>query len=177
MRSLVREPVSNSKPPFGGTFVQLRSCILISRFSAIDAATLGQSLAGIDPWLTLGFSSDSLAGYLQRNDPALFRFAVSIDEEIVGAVCVRYPWLRGPYIEFLGIKFDFQGRGLGKEILTWVEEETKSHARNLWIAVSHFNNRAISIYEHLGFTQIGLLDGLVIDGKSEVLLRKRISKT
>lgn len=174
MRFLVREPVSNSKPPFGGPFVQLRSCSLISGFSANEATTLGQSLAGIDPWLTLAFSSDSLAGYLQRNDPSLFRFAVSIDEEIVGAVCVRYPWLRGPYIEFLGIGIDFQGRGLGKEILTWVEEETKPHARNLWIAVSDFNTRAISIYEHLGFRKIGLLDGLVADNGSEILLRKHL---
>ena len=174
MRFLVREPVSNSKPPFGGPFFQLRSCSLISGFSANEATTLGQSLAGIDPWLTLGFSSDSLAGYLQRNDPALFRFAVSIDEEIVGAVCVRYPWLRGPYIEFLGIQVDFQGRGLGKEILTWVEEETKPHARNLWIAVSGFNTRASSIYEQFGFRKIGLLDGLVAENESEILLRKQL---
>lgn len=174
MRFLAREPVSNSTPPFGSTFFQLRSCILKSGFSAIDAVNLSQSLSGIDPWLTLGFSSNSLAGYLQRNDPSLFRFAILIDKEIVGAVSVRYPWLRGPYIEFLGIRVDFQGRGLGKEILTWVEEETKPHARNLWIAVSDFNDRAISIYESFGFRKIGSLDGLVAENASEILLRKQI---
>ena len=94
----------------------------------------------------------------------------------IGVLCVRCRWLRGPYIELLGLDENHQGQGIGSELLAWIEQETKPHANNIWVATSAFNTRAITIYERFGFTQVGLLDGLVMDGKSEVLMRKRLPR-
>ena len=160
--------------PFTEFLIHLPRCILTRAVSEAEANQLGGQLAALDPWRTLGFSPAALAGYLLRDDPALHRYAVQVEESLAGVVCVRYPWLRGPYIELLGLAGGFQGQGLGRELLAWVESAALPVASNVWVAASSFNERALAVYRRAGFEPVGVIEGLVREEMNEILLRKRL---
>lgn len=150
----------------------MAECVLTLPPSAAEAEAIGQALAGLDPWATLGFSAAGLAGYLVRDDPALRRYVVRVDGVAAGIIAIRWPWLRGPYIEMLGLAETCQGRGVGKALLTWTETEARRVAPNLWVVASSFNQQALTFYRRHGFRDVGILSGLVKPGFDEVLLRK-----
>lgn len=138
------------------------------------AAALAAGLASIDPWKRLGYGQDALRSYLLRDDPALRRFAICAGGETAGALCVRSPWLRGPYLELLGLLPGFQGRGLGGAALAWFEAQARRTGPNAWVAVSAANGGARRFYARRGFWEIAPLPGLVAAGEDEILLRKRL---
>lgn len=157
---------------FAESFVALPSCRLKRDFTEAEALDLGNRLAAMDPWLTLDVGAKALAGYLVRDDPALFRYAVQVEGRLAGVVCIRHPWLRGPYIELLGITRDYQNLRLGSEIMAFVEQEARLLSHNLWVITSEFNVKARRFYERHGFLEISHLPGLVKPGYVEILLRK-----
>ena len=144
-------------------------------FTHEQARAIAEVLAASEPWLTLNFSPASLANYLIRDDAALRRYAVFVDDQLAGVICVRYPWLRGPYIELLGLFPECRGKGIGKQLLAWAETEARREAANLWVVASSFNHQALSFYQDLGFYPIGPMQGLVSPGQDEILLRKRLT--
>ncbi len=54
------------------------------------------------------------------------------------------------------------------------EQARAAGDRNLWVCASDFNAAGIMFYERHGFSRVADLDGLVRDGRTEVLLRKRL---
>jgi GNAT superfamily N-acetyltransferase len=91
---------------------------------------------------------------------------------IAGVVAVRYPWLKGSYLELIGLFPDRQGQGLGAAILQWMEQETKPWAMNCWVLVSSFNDAAKRFYLRQGFKEIANIEALVSARSNELLLRK-----
>jgi ribosomal protein S18 acetylase RimI-like enzyme len=137
------------------------------------AGLLAERLAGMDPWRRLGYESSVLQRYLSGDSPALTRFRIDCDGVLAGVVAVRWPWLHGPYLELLAVLPDHQGRGIGSAVLRWLEAEGGA-SRNLWVAVSAFNEPARRFYARHGFVEIGTVPGLVRDGFDEILLRKAL---
>ncbi|ADE10955.1 GCN5-related N-acetyltransferase [Sideroxydans lithotrophicus ES-1] len=157
---------------FGKTTENLANCRLTSPLTDEQALAIAEMLSISEPWKTLKFSAAALAKYLMRDDTSLYRYAVSVDGKLAGVICVRYPWLRGPYIELLGLSQDHRGQGIGKQILAWTESEARREARNLWVVASSFNHQALDFYQGLGFQPIGPIQGLVTPEYDEILLRK-----
>jgi diamine N-acetyltransferase len=142
------------------------------------AAELAARLAAIPPWSTMNYGAGGIQNYLTASDAACRRFVITSDGALAGAAAIRWPWLKGPYLELLGLTPEFQGRGLGAAVLNWMEREaTIAKARWLWLLVSSFNVRAIAFYERQGFERTATLDDLVADGFIEVLMRKRCAVT
>lgn len=150
----------------------LAGCQLTTPITAEQAQTIGAALALSEPWATLKISATSLANYLMRDDPALHRYAVTVNGELAGVICIRSPWLRGPYIELLGLFPNARGKGIGKQVMNWAESEARRESKNLWVVASSFNQQALSFYESFGFTRIGAIPGLVSPEHDEILLRK-----
>jgi diamine N-acetyltransferase len=138
-----------------------------------SARVIGNVLAFQDPWLRLGYTADGLFRYLTRTDPSLNRHAVVVSEETAGVICVRYPWLMGPYIELLAVFPPHQGKNLGKALIAWVSDEYCGLSNNIWTTVSAFNTPALSFYKNTGFNEIARLPDLVASGFSEILLQKK----
>jgi diamine N-acetyltransferase len=158
--------------PFGKTIVPLTGCVLSRTLSTADAELLSVKFAASEPWLTLGVSALVLKNYLLREDVSLYRYTVHIDDRLAGLICLRYPWLRGPYIELLGLMEDYRRQGIGTQLLNWAEAEARYETNNLWLATSSFNHQAIQFYERHGFQQIGRIEGLVHPDYDELLMRK-----
>jgi diamine N-acetyltransferase len=139
-----------------------------------EAAPTGLRLAAMDPWKRLGYSAAAIGRFLTNPDPALKRFTVQDAKETIGVVCIRFPWLRGPYLELLAIFPEDQGRGTGQAILAWIEEQARLTSNNIWALTSEFNLKARAFYQAAGFVEIAPIPGLVASGFSEILLRKTL---
>jgi diamine N-acetyltransferase len=162
-------------PPFSQTAISLTACALNRALSVVDAEFLSNNFAKNEPWLTLGVSAAGLKNYLLRDDASLYRYIVQVDRQTAGIICLRYPWLRGPYIELLGLTEPYRGLGIGTELLQWVEGEARMHhVNNVWLVASEFNQPALQFYQRHGFTIVGTLYGLVHPDYNELLLRKQL---
>lgn len=142
---------------------------------AAIAPQLADAFAGMEPWAAYPYPAPALALYFGGSTVEAPRLAIDHDGRLAGVVGLRLDWLRGPYIQFLGLLPEAQGKGLGAVVLAWVEAEARrGGARNLWVAASDFNTGALRFYERAGFHRVADLDGLVRDDRTEVLLRKRL---
>jgi len=149
-----------------------------AKFAALapeHAAGLSRVMTAMDPWRRLGFSADSLGRFLLKPDAALERTAILDDGRLIGALAVRSPWLRGPYLELLAVFPEAQGRSIGRQAVTWACTRAKADgAANFWACVSAFNTQARGFYAHLGFAETTALTDLIQPGEDEILLRKNL---
>jgi GNAT superfamily N-acetyltransferase len=157
--------------PFPSRTYVLPSCRL-RRVKRLEAQDLAAELVTIDPWRTLDYRADALARYLSRPDATLTRFTIQSSGQPAGVLCLRYPWLKGVYLELLALFPSHQGLGLGREIMTWIKARARPHTKNFWVTVSSFNHGARRFYQNLGFTQVACLQNLIKEGCDELLLRK-----
>jgi diamine N-acetyltransferase len=152
----------------------------LSPLTTDEAPDLARRLAVIPPWSTYGTSAGNLESlFLSPIGSGAFPFAVRSAGVLgpLGVAVIRWPWLVGPYMQFLGLDPRFQGRGIGTRVLAWMEAEARRiGARNLWICAAGFNPGALRLYERFGFDPVADLDDLIQDGVPEVLLRKRLQK-
>jgi diamine N-acetyltransferase len=142
-----------------------------------EAAGLAERMCAIPPWSTYGIAPAHLQGLFRPAGNGAMALAVRTPGRIepVGVAVVRWPWLIGPYMQFLGLDPQFHGQGLGSRVLTWMETEARlAGARNMWICAAGFNDGAQRLYERFGFTSVAALDDLIQDGIPEVLMRKRL---
>ncbi|MBU2549654.1 MAG: GNAT family N-acetyltransferase [Proteobacteria bacterium] len=161
--------------PFIATSYDLVSCRLDMLDPAGRAAVeLSRPLAAMDPWSRLGYQERQLYQGMTRPDPALKRYGVSVADRAAGLIQVRHPWLRGPYLELLAVLPDFQGQGLGRELMAWLEGQARISSKNVWVLVSAFNDRARGFYAGLGYRETAVLTDLVASGYDEILLRKSL---
>lgn len=148
--------------------------LLTPLVEASDAAAIAAMLVVLEPWRTLGYRADTLTRYLLRADPALHRFRILHGGGPAGVLCVRYPWLRGPYIELIGVAPEVRGNGMGGAILGWIEAQVRGEAGNLWACVSESNTGGRRFYHSRSFIEVAPIDDLVTHGHAEILLRKRL---
>ncbi len=143
--------------------------------TAQNAIRLGEGFAAIDPWARYRYTPEALATFLAMHEEQAPRFEILSDGTLAGALCIRENWLRGPYLQFLGVLPGFQNRGLGRAALAFFEERARLEAaRNIWVVASEFNHGALAFYERFGFVRVATLDGLAAEGIGEILLRKRL---
>jgi ribosomal protein S18 acetylase RimI-like enzyme len=138
------------------------------------AAAIGETLAVMDPWKTLGYGAEALARGLDVTPSGGDPLPRDGRREPQGLVVVRYPWLRGAYIELFAVLPGAQGRGVGRAALAFIEARYRERTANLWLLVSGFNAGARRFYEQAGFRPIGVIADLVMAGQDEVLMRKVI---
>lgn len=161
--------------PFSAAPYELPAGSLTAPLPDDSALSLADAFAALPPWACYAYPASALGAYLSKREPGAPRFLLRAANETAGAVGLRLSWLRGPYIQFLGILPAFQRQGIGASILAWAEREARSGGeRNLWIAASEINAGAIRFYERHGYSAAARLDGLVCDGRTEILYRKRL---
>ncbi|MEN6442097.1 MAG: GNAT family N-acetyltransferase [Syntrophobacter sp.] len=148
---------------------------VIEPLKTADVREIGNTLAAMDPWLTLGYQPEALSHYLLRADPALRRYSLFVSDNLAGVLAVRHPWLFGPFIELIALFGGNRGKGLGRMLIEWVCAQFPN-SPNLWATVSSFNRDAREFYDRLGFEQSATLDNLIRAGREEILLRKRLSR-
>lgn len=125
-----------------------------------------------NPWNALYFTEEQCLNDL--NDPALEIFgAITGAHEVIGFLASMANGIGfEPMIEYLCVRDDFRGRGVGTRLIRHFEEVLFPNADNLYLFVSDINPKAIDLYVRLGYLQVGALPNFNLVGQTEFLHRK-----
>lgn len=77
-----------------------------------------------------------------------------------------------PYLHIIAVKEEYRGKGYGKEILQYIEEQVFAENPKLFLVVADFNPRAKKLYEKLGYMEVGVIPDLYKAGVTEYLMMK-----
>ena len=73
-----------------------------------DCPSLAAAIVVMEPWSVMQYPADRLCEYLATQDEGVTRCIIEIAGEKAGIISVRYPWLKGPYLELLALLSPFQ---------------------------------------------------------------------
>ena len=140
-----------------------------------EAEACARIMSSSEPWITL--KRDYGASLAAVRDPSREVY-VAIAEDAADVVGFLILSMRGPfggYIQSVGVRDDWRGRGLGTALIEFAEARIFAETPNAFICVSSFNDRARALYERLGYETVGELRDYIVRGHSEWLLRKSIA--
>lgn len=152
--------------------MMVQSDIIIVRGSQADHAWCAQLMSSTEPWITLRRDRSMCEAALSR--PASELFIARLKDQKLGFILLTANGLAGsPYIASVAVDEGARGQGLGTKLLMFAEQRYPE-ARNIFLCVSDFNERARMLYERCGYRQVGVLENYAIEGHSELLMRKRL---
>jgi ribosomal protein S18 acetylase RimI-like enzyme len=84
------------------------------------------------------------------------------DPVIAGGGCLR----------FIAVRQDKRRRGIGRQLMGFVERKVFSKSHNLYVSISSTNDVALKFFERLGYRRVGEIPDLYGAGETEYILRK-----
>ena len=125
-----------------------------------------------EPWITLGRKFDDRMTGLKRMGTELF--IAREGGRPVGFVHLHpYGFAGSPFITTIAILPGLRGRGIGSQLLAFVEKHVADR-RFIFLCVSSFNPRARDLYYRLGYVRVGEVPNFTIEGHSELMLCKKL---
>ncbi|MDH5398116.1 MAG: GNAT family N-acetyltransferase [Cyclobacteriaceae bacterium] len=124
-----------------------------------------------EPWKTLKMGKSYISDVL--TNPLNEVYVLDIAGKIAGVIIIQ---LQGPfpgYIKSVAIGTEWRGQGLGKTLLEYAEKRIFKDFPNVFLCVSSFNKGAQAFYQRMGYQQVGEIADYVIEGASELLMRKK----
>jgi len=128
----------------------------------------------IEPWVTLGATPEKMDAYFRKLLNREEGFVALLDEEVVGFITIKRGFLYGCYIRRLAVKEGYRRKGIGRQIMQFIEDYAFVRYPNVFLCVSSFNTGAQKFYEDLGYQKVGELPNLIMEGHAEYLLRKTL---
>ena len=127
-------------------------------------------MSHLEPWLTLKRTQSQALQTVREsgNQLALARHK----GKPMGFILWTTVGMLNGYIRTVAVAPQHQGKGVGQQLIGHAEQAILSQSPNVFLCVSSFNPRAQSLYERLGYVQIGRLENFLIPGHDEYLLRK-----
>jgi ribosomal protein S18 acetylase RimI-like enzyme len=129
-------------------------------------------MAESEPWITL--KRDYAASLRNLSSVEKEIYVAAKDDEVAGFIVLN---LRGGfvgYIQSICVAPRWRKHGLGRRLVDFAEQRVFRSHPNMFICVSSFNPEAQRFYRSLGYEVIGELKDYIVDGHSEILLRKTI---
>jgi len=138
-----------------------------------DAEICAHMMANSEPWMTLRRDYDASLKIL--TDPSREVYLGIVGDEIVGFIVLNMHGAFVGYLQSVCVVPQWRSRGIGSELMDYVEKRILSETPNVFICVSSFNPRVQRLYERRGYMVVGELKDWIIPGHSEILLRKTIA--
>jgi [ribosomal protein S18]-alanine N-acetyltransferase len=129
-------------------------------------------MAESEPWITLQRDYSSSLRNLSSAEKEIY-VAVQ-DEEVMGFIVLNLHGGFVGYIQSICVASQWRGRAVGRKLVAFAEERVFREYPNMFICVSSFNPGAQRFYRTLGYEVVGEIKNYIVDGHSEILLRKTI---
>jgi [ribosomal protein S18]-alanine N-acetyltransferase len=137
-----------------------------------DARACAAMMCATDPWITIGRGFDECLTAVTDSTREVW---VAREESAVrGFVIINMRGAFIGYIQTVCVDAVARGTGLGTRLVAFAEERIFRETPNVFLCVSSFNPRARALYERLGYDVIGELKDYIIEGASEILMRKTL---
>jgi ribosomal protein S18 acetylase RimI-like enzyme len=138
-----------------------------------DAEICARMMANSEPWITLRRDYDASLKILI--DPSREVHLALVGDEIVGFTVLNMQGAFVGYLQSVCVAPQWRGKGIGSELMDYVEKRILSETPNVFICVSSFNERVQKLYERRGYEVVGELKNWIVPSHSEILLRKTIA--
>jgi ribosomal-protein-alanine N-acetyltransferase len=137
-----------------------------------DARACAAMMCTTDPWITIGRGFDECLAAV--GDPAREVWLAREDGAVRGFIIINMRGAFIGYIQTVCVDAGARGSGFGTRLVAFAEERIFRETQNVFLCVSSFNPRARALYERLGYEAIGELKDYIIEGASEILMRKTL---
>jgi [ribosomal protein S18]-alanine N-acetyltransferase len=145
--------------------------LLITPLSADeDARACAHLMCHSEPWITLGRTFETSLAIVR--DPTRETYLARDERGIAGFLILCMTGAFVGYIQTICIDPRCRGVGLGSRLLEFAEERIRRVSPNIFMCVSSFNIGARRLYERHGYRVVGELTDYLVQGHSEILLRK-----
>lgn len=106
------------------------------------------------------------------------------EEEMVVALdgdgsCVGFAWMipRGifhwfPFIHVVAVKKEHHRKGIGKQLMTFIEDLGFKQSDRIFLCVDDFSKEAIELYKSMGYEEVGPIPDLYVPGVVTYLMMK-----
>lgn len=82
-----------------------------------------------------------------------------------------------PYLHIIAVKEEYRGLGIGKQLMSYFEENSSDYASTkCFLMVDDFNPRAKKLYESIGYQCVGELPDFYKKGINCYLMMKVVKK-
>jgi ribosomal protein S18 acetylase RimI-like enzyme len=135
-----------------------------------EAQACARLMASSEPWITLGRSYEASLRVVQ--DPTREVYLARDDAGLAGFLILCMTGAFVGYIQTICIHPNRRDQGLGSRLVKFAEERILEESPNVFMCVSSFNHDARRLYERLGYLVVGELTNYIVEGHSEILLRK-----
>lgn len=137
-----------------------------------EAHSCAAMMAASEPWITIG--RDYAACLELLRDPNREVFVADDAGQLRGFIMINMQGAFIGYIQTICVAPDARSSGIGGRLIAFAEERIFRDTPNVFLCVSSFNPRARALYERLGYELVGELRNYLIDGASELLMRKTL---
>ena len=97
------------------------------------------------------------------------------NNEVIGCLKIEYIWTHLPFISYIVIKNDFRASGLGKSMLTFLEEYLRNNGQDTLLSSTMTDAlRPQKWHLKMGFVECGMLCGINDDGVGEIFFKKAL---
>jgi [ribosomal protein S18]-alanine N-acetyltransferase len=135
-----------------------------------DAESCAHLMATSEPWLTLGRTYAASLRIVQ--DPTREVYVARDEAGLAGFLILCMTGAFVGYVQTVLVHPDRRGQGIGSRLLEFAEQRILRESPNVFMCVSSFNHAARRLYERLGYKVVGELTDYIVQGYSEILLRK-----
>jgi ribosomal protein S18 acetylase RimI-like enzyme len=135
-----------------------------------EAQACARLMASSEPWITLGRTYETSLRMVQ--DPTREVYIARDKAGLAGFLILCMTGALVGYIQTICIQSDRRGQGLGSRLVQFAEDRILEESPNVFMCVSSFNHDARRLYERLGYCVVGELTNYIVEGYSEILIRK-----
>ena len=97
------------------------------------------------------------------------------NNEVIGCLKIEYIWTHLPFISYIVIKNDFRASGIGKSMLTFLEEYLRNNGQDTLLSSTMTDAlRPQKWHLKMGFVECGMLCGINDDGVGEIFFKKAL---
>lgn len=98
-----------------------------------------------------------------------------VNNEVIGCLKIEYIWTHLPFISYIVIRKDFRSSGIGKSMLSFLENYLKKNGQSTLLS-STMTDAVNPQKWHLkmGFIECGILCGINEDGVGEIFFKKAL---
>ncbi len=137
---------------------------------AQDRELAARLMAATDPWRTLNIGVERAQAMMQV--PGREHFIAELDGAFAGFLVLNCNGPLAGYLQTVGVTEAYRGRGIGSALVGFAEQRIFRDHANVFLCVSSFNQGAQRLYRRLGYETVGELKNYLVDGQSELLMRK-----
>ena len=144
-----------------------------------DVPRVAEILTQSPPWALTGESVQEIEKLLLASLGRGGQFVAEADGEPAGVVgFISEPiFARGGCVCFLAVRDEMRRRGIGRQLMGFVERKIFSQSPNIYLSISPSNEPARRFFERLGYVKVGEIPDLFAPGTVEWILRKSIPKS